>query len=307
MTGSVTHNKKEIHTFKSPYVLLVPAILFYMFFWLVPVSISIIQSFTNTNNEFGFENYEMIFNDALFQSALTNTLIFASASILIQFAIALSLALLINRNFRGYTFFLFIMLIPMALPQSAVGILWNTGLVESGWINSFIETSGIRTGLELFNIIFEPRIWKDVTDMQALRMIILIDTWTVFPSVMIIILAGLQNFNNEYKEAAYIFGANKFQAIKDIVIPIIKPSILTALLLRLIAALQVWLIAVMIFGFNRIPFLLERIVYYTDKVRTASDSYVMAITYSVFTLVVVLVVATLFIITTKGKQWRDVS
>lgn len=306
MTGRFSSTKKPTNVFKSPYILLVPALLFYLFFWFTPVSISIIQSLTNSNNEFGFENYGMIFNDALFQSALTNTLIFAGVSIVIQFAIALSLALLINRNFRGYTLFLFIMLIPMALPQSAVGILWNTGLAETGWINSFIQTTGIRNGLELFNIISEPRIWKDVAGMQALRMIILIDTWTVFPSVMIIILAGLQNFNKEYKEAAYIFGANKFQAIKDIVIPIIKPSILTALLLRLISALQVWLIAVMIFGFNRVPFLLERIVYYTDKVRTANDSYRMAITYSVFTLVVVLVVATLFVKLTKGKQWRDV-
>jgi multiple sugar transport system permease protein len=306
MTEKLAQNKKPFDIFKSPYMLLVPALLFYLLFWFMPVLISLIQSLTNVDNQFGFGNFKMMFNDSLFQSALINTLVFAGVSVVIQFVIALGLALLINRNFKGSKLFLFVMLIPMALPQSAVGILWNTGLAETGWMNSFFETTGIQNVLELFKIMSEPRIWKDVTGMQALYMIILIDTWTVLPSVMIIILAGLQNFNKEYKEAAYVFGANKFQAIKDIVIPIIKPSILTALLLRLIAGLQVWLIGVMIFGFNRVPFLLERIVYYTDKVRTATDSYRMAVTYSIFTLLVVLVVAFAFIKLTKGKQWRDI-
>lgn len=284
---------------------LVPAFLFYLMFWFMPVIISLIQSFTTSTGKFGFSNFEMMISDQLFDEALINTLLFAFISIVIQFFIALFLALLINRNFKGSKLFLFIMLIPMALPQSAVGILWNTGLAETGWINSFLETTGIQNLFEFFQWMSSPRIWKDVSGFKALQLIIIIDTWTVLPSVMIIMLAGLQNFNNEYKEAAFVFGANKFQAIKDIVIPIIKPSIITALLLRLIAGLQVWLIGVMIFGFNRVPFLLERIVYYTDKVRTATDSYRMAVTYSIFTLVVVLVVAYAFIKITKGKKWGD--
>ena len=305
MTESIKPTKKHVPFFKSPYMFLVPAFLFYLMFWFMPVIISLIQSFTTSTGQFGFSNFEMMFKDELFDEALINTVLFAFISIIIQFVLALALALLINRNFKGSKIFLFIMMIPMALPQSAVGILWNTGLAETGWINSFLEGTGVQNLLEFFNILSSPRIWKDVSGFKALQMIIIIDTWTVLPSVMIIILAGLQNFNNEYKEAAFVFGANKFQAIKDIVIPIIKPSIITALLLRLIAGLQVWLIGVMIFGFNRVPFLLERIVYYTDKVRTATDSYRMAVSYSIFTLLVVLVVAYTFIKITKGKKWGE--
>jgi len=283
---------------------LAPALLFYLMFWFLPVIISFVQSFISIDNHFSFENYGLMFQDPLFGKALINTLIFAFVSLILQFTIALFLAVLINRNFKGSKLFLFIMLIPMALPQSAVGILWNTGLIESGWINSFFEMIGLQGVLESLNVVSGPIIWKNVTSTESLMMIILIDTWTVTPTVMIIILAGLQNFNKEFKEAAQVFGATKFQAFKDIVIPIIKPSIITALMLRLIAGLQVWLISVMIFGFQRQPFLLERIVYYTDKVQTGVYSYKLAVAYSVFTLLVVFTVAFTFSKLTKGKDWR---
>lgn len=302
MNATVEVKKKNI--FKTPYMFLAPALLFYLMFWFLPVILSFFQSFISIDNQFSFENYGLMFDDPLFFKALTNTLIFASVSLVIQFIIALVLAILINRNFKGSKLFLFIMLIPMALPQSAVGILWNTGLIESGWINSFFEVIGLQSVLESLDVVSGPIIWKNVTSIESLMMIILIDTWTVTPTVMIIILAGLQNFNNEYREAAQVFGATKFQALKDIVIPIIKPSIITALMLRLIAGLQVWLISVMIFGFQRQPFLLERIVYYTDKVQTGVYSYKLAVAYSVFTLLVVFTMAFTFSKLTKGKEWR---
>lgn len=291
----------------SPYLLLVPALLFYMMFWFFPVMLSFIQSFTAKAGGFSFDNYEMMFADPLFNRALVNTLVFALVSLTLQFVIALAVALLVNRNFKGSKLFLFIMLIPMALPQSAVGILWNTGLIQTGWINSLLQSTGLQAGLEGLGILDGRFIWKGVSGMEAVFLIILIDTWTVMPSVMIIILAGLQNFNKEYKEAAQVFGATRFQALKDIVIPIIKPSIVTALLLRLIAGVQVWLISVMIFGFERVPFLLERIVFYSDRVRTGEFSYQIAVSYSVFTLVIVFLLAFGFVRITRGKDWRGQS
>ncbi|MFA5692319.1 MAG: sugar ABC transporter permease [Acholeplasmataceae bacterium] len=303
MTLDLPQKKSPFKIFKTPYMLLVPALLFYIFFWLFPVMLSFFQSFISSTGQVGFDNYSLMFSDALFMEAFINTILFAGISLFIQFFLALGLALLINRNFKGSKFFLFIMLIPMALPQSAVGILWNTGLAETGWINSFLRNTGVQNLLEFFQILSSPKIWKNTSGFEALFMIILIDTWTVLPSVMIIMLAGLQNLNKEYREAALVFGANKVQAIKDIVIPIIKPSIVTALLLRLISGLQVWLVGVMIFGFNRVPFLLERIVYYVDKLKMAPNAYQIAVSYSIFTLLVVLVVATTFIKLTSSKKW----
>jgi multiple sugar transport system permease protein len=300
-------SKQKPSILRSPYMLLVPAILFYLMFWFFPVMLSLIQSFTAKAGGLSLDNYRMMFSDPLFNQAFLNTMVFAIVSLALQFIIALLVALLVNRNFKGAGIFLFIMLIPMALPQSAVGILWNTGLMQVGWINSFLESTGLQSLVELSGLSDGRMVWKNVSGMEAVYLIILIDTWTVMPSVMIIILAGLQNFNKEYREAAQVFGATRFQALKDIVIPIIKPSIVTALLLRLIAGIQVWLISVMIFGFERVPFLLERIVFYSDKVRTGEFSYQIAVSYSVFTLVIVFLVALGFVKLTKGKDWRTQS
>ena len=294
---------KSIAFFKSPYMFLAPALMFYLFFWFLPVLISLIQSFTSIDGGFSLENYRMMFEDELFAEAFFNTLIFASISIVLQFLLALGLALLINRKFKGSRMFLFIMLIPMAIPPSAVGILWNTGLIQTGWINSFLSVSGLQYLIEMMGIADGPIIWKQATGLQAIFMIIVIDTWTVLPSVMIIILAGLQNFNDEYTEAARVFGASRFQSLRHVLLPIIKPTIITALLLRLISGLQVWLIAVMIFGFNQVPFLLERIVFYTDQVRTGEYSYKLSVTYSVFVVVVVAISALAFVKLTKTRDW----
>ncbi|MFA5576827.1 MAG: sugar ABC transporter permease [Tissierellaceae bacterium] len=287
---------------RSPYLLLVPAFLFYLIFWFVPVVSSLYESFTSSSGQISLNNFILVFQDSLFLDAFINTLVFALLSLILQFALALSIAVLVNQNFRGSKLFLFIVLIPMALPPSAIGILWNTGLVESGWINSFLVTTGLQGLLEFLGILESIRLWKAVSGLEAVMTLILIDTWTVMPSIMIIILAGLQNFNEEYREAAQIFGATRWQAFKDVVIPIIKPSIITALLLRLISGLQVWLIGVMIFGFNNVPFLVERIVYYTDKVRTATNSYKLANAYSIFTLALVFTVAFLFLRVTGEKK-----
>src|SRR5690554_6586646 len=297
-------NENIKQMFKSPYLLIVPSILFYLMFWFFPVILSLIQSLEAPTGGLSFINYKTMFQGSDFKPAIINTLVFAFVSLIIQFFIALGLALLINTNFKGSKLFLFIMLIPMARPQAAIGIMWNLGLQQTGWINSLFQKIGLQSLLETIKVVDGRIVWKNTSGMKAVFLLILIDTWTVTPSIMIIILAGLQNFNNEYKEAALVFGANKLQSLKDIVIPIIKPSIITALLLRLISGLQVWLISVMIFGHTRIPFLLERVVYYA-KVLTSSHSDKIAVSYSVVTLFIVLIVALTFTKVFKGKDWRE--
>lgn len=297
--------KKTLPVIKSPYMLLLPALLFYLLFWFLPVALSIFQSFTAIDGGFTFQNFINMFQESKFNTALLNTLIFAILSLTLQFFLAVFLALLINKKFKGSRLFLFFMMIPMALPQAAVGVLWNTGLIEFGWLNSLLEISGLQALMEQAELIDGRTSWTSMKGTQAVFALIFIDTWTVLPSVMIIILAGLQNFNDELKESALVFGASRWKAVKDIVIPIVKPSIVTALLLRLIAGLQMWLVVVMIFGYGRVPFLLERVVYYMSVVSQTDSNYKMAVTYSVFTLIVVMVVAFTFVRLTSGKtDWR---
>jgi multiple sugar transport system permease protein len=97
----------------------------------------------------------------------------------------------------------------------------------------------------------------------------------------------LQNFNREFEEAGLVFGANRFQVVKDIIVPIMKPTIITAMVIRMIAAIQVWMIAVMIYGYNVTPFLVERVTYNLDAVTFGAYAKKDAYTLSVVVLAVV--------------------
>jgi len=190
---------------------------------------------------------------------------------------------------------LFITLIPMAFPPAAVGILWKTGLYRFGWINSFLCSLGLMNPAN-------PVDWMSFRNLNAIILLIIVDTWTVLPSVVIILLAGLQNLNKEYEEAGWVFGANRFQTIKDIVFPIMKPTIITAMILRMIAAVQVWLIAVMIFGYNVVPFLVERIAYNVDVITFAKYARKDAYTLSVIVAAIVLISVSMYLRVSGEKQ-----
>ncbi len=269
-----------------PYFLLTPALLYYILFWIRPVIRAFFESFTSLDGKLSLGNYIDVLKEPIFLEAFRNSMVFAVISVILQFIFAFMLALLLNKKFKGVNLLLFIALIPMAVPPTAVAILWRTGFSTYGWMNNLLMH---------LNLIEKPILWLTAEGTNALMFLILIDTWTVLPSVMIILLAGLQNLNKEYEEAGYVFGATKWQVIKDIVIPILKPTIITAVILRLIAAMQVWMISVMMFGFGRVPFLVERIAYYTDIVPMLENSYKMSLTYSVVVTVVVLTSVTVYL------------
>ena len=278
---------------KTPYFLLFPALLYYVLIWLNPVVRSIFGSFTDANGNFTLEYYKEVFTSDIFATALINTTIFTVASVILQFVLAIGLAVFLNKKFKGSKILLFLALIPMAIPPAAVAMLWQTGFRTFGWINTI---------LYYLHIISEPIPWLAMERYRALIFLIIIDTWTVLPSVMIILLAGLQNFNEEYKEASFVFGATKWQAFKDIVVPIMKPTIVTSIILRMIASIQVWLIAVMLFGYGRLPFLVERVAYYVEEVKSSESSYSLALTYSVIVTSIVMFAAIVYLKVSNRKK-----
>ncbi|MCK5128818.1 MAG: sugar ABC transporter permease [Clostridiales bacterium] len=278
----------------TPYMLLAPALIYYIMFWIRPVIKAVFESLTDLEGSLSIANYVEVFKEPVFAEAFGNSMIFAIVSVILQFVIAFMLALLLNKKFKGSNLLLFVALIPMAVPPTAIAVLWRTAFSSYGWLNNMMQKAGL---------IETPIQWLTVRGKSALSFLILIDTWTVLPSVMIILLAGLQNLNKEYEEAGYVFGASRWQVIKDITIPILKPTIVTAIILRMISAMQVWLIGVMMFGFGRVPFLVERIAYYSDVVPLLDNSYKMSVTYSVVVTVIVLVSAMIYLkLNSRGRK-----
>jgi multiple sugar transport system permease protein len=184
----------------------------------------------------------------------------------------------------------------MAITPTAVAILWKIGLFKDGWINSLLMGLGI---------LKEPLLFMNAEDFPALILIILIDTWTVTPSVMIILSAGLQGIQKELREAAYSFGAGKWRIFKDITLPILGPSIMTTVILRLIGAIQVWAIAVMVLGHGRVPFLVERIAFYEDIIPGVPGSAKLAFTLSFTTTVIVFLVTMVYYRASKRGSYLE--
>ncbi len=278
---------RDLRNKMVPYLLIAPVIIYYFIFWLFPVINSIIGSFKDIENHWTFSNYIYIFKDPVFYQALLNTAFLVIFSVTIEFLLAFGLALLINTKFKGSSIFLFLAMIPMALPAVAVGAIWTSGFATRGWLNSFLMTFGFIDDAGKFLFLAGGK-------MASMWLIIIVDAWQVIPFVMIILLAGLQGVGTEMREAGYIFGGTKIQVLRKITIPMLKPTITTAMILRIISAIQIWLIIVMIFGFNRIPVLLEQVVLNVDEL--GSEFFLrIGMALSVIVALIVSVVAILYL------------
>lgn len=270
---------RELKKKMVPYLLIAPVIIYYAVFWLFPVLNAILQSFLDLDENFTLGNYAYIFKNPVFYEALLNTAFIVIFSVTIEFFLAFGLALLINVRFKGSSLFLFLAMIPMSLPAVAVGAMWSSGFATRGWLNSFLIHSGLID--EAGKILFLAG-----GKMESLWLIIIIDAWTVIPFVMIILLAGLQGIGADVREAGYVFGGTKFQILRKITIPMLKSTITTAMILRIISAIQIWLIIVMLFGFNRLPTLLEQVILHVDEM---GSEFFMRIGLALSVLVAVIV------------------
>jgi len=288
---------KRIGAKAVPYILILPVAIYYAAFWLRPVITAVIGSFTDADGFFTLQNFVMVFNEENFVPALRNTSVIVIFSVTLEFLAALFLALLINRKFIGSGIFLFLAMIPMALPAAAAGAMWTTGLTAHGWMNSLLYYVGfLAEGKKIY--------WLAGSELSLLALLIVIDAWQVIPSVMIILLAGLQNIPEEAKEAGYVFGGDYLTVLRKITLPMLKPTIQTAVILRLISAIQIWLIVVFLLGFSRLPVLVERVVYYTKEVDQLYISYQMASGYTLIVSVIVSLAALLYL-QVSGAFKRD--
>lgn len=297
MAATTLKNVRKSWGKAIPYLLILPVVLYYAAFWLRPVINTLIGSFTNAVGRFTLGNYVLVFQDPSFWPAVKNTAIIVIFSVTLEFFVAMGLALLINRRFRGSGTFLFLAMIPMALPAVAVAAMWLTGFTAHGWINSLLYYLGILDeGQKIY--------WLAGSQASLLALIIIVDAWQVIPSMMIILLAGLQNIPPETEEAGYVFGGTYWTVLRKITVPMLSATIQTAVILRLIAAIQIWLIIVLLLGFSRLPVLVERIVYFHEEVPGLDISYQMATSYSIVVSVIVSLAALVYL-QVSGAFERD--
>jgi multiple sugar transport system permease protein len=186
------------------------------------------------------EYLERMVNDRFFSPALRSTLLLMVLIIPVQFVLAIVMALVVQSRLKGTTLFLYVYAIPLALSDLAVGILWYAIFTRSGYLNSMLQGLGFIDRPVTF-LSADSRQWIIVAIWLA-------EVWRATSLVMVIVVSGLQAISEEVLEAAEVFGASFWQRIRHVILPLLRPSLQVALILRTILALQVFAVVVALSG-----------------------------------------------------------
>lgn len=172
----------------------------------------------------GWANYSRMLHDPDVWMSLWVTLQFGCWTISIEMLLGISLALLMERSVRGASIFRTIFVLPLMVSPVVVGLVWRYLFdARIGWINFYLGS--------WFGI--EPQVWLGDPELAFIA-IVVASIWQWTPFVFIIVLAGLQGLPTEIIEAARIDGANWWQQILLIKLPMIRSILMITLLLRII-------------------------------------------------------------------------
>ena len=207
-----------------PYLLVAPAVVYLLAITLYPGIFALWRSFYQGRFKLefiGFQNYVDLFRDETFWHSLTNTLIIGGITLAVEFVIAMTLAALVYRDplVRGWRI---LFLLPMLFMPSAVAYLWKLLFNDGRVISDLL----MRIGLVDSNIDFMGSTWL------ARGVLVVTDVWQGVPFLFIIFVAALQGQDKEIEEAARLDGARWRQIFFSISLPLMRPVIAIALVLR---------------------------------------------------------------------------
>jgi multiple sugar transport system permease protein len=255
-----------------PYALVAPAVLFLAAFFLLPLAQTIWLSFDGGAGP-SLENYRRMAGDLNFGPALANTFLLVLAVVPVQIALALTMASMVQKIGVGRGVVLWIWTIPLAISDLAAGIVWLAILQDRGYLNSL---------LFLLGVISDPvsRLTYE-TPLALFVSIAVAEIWRATAIVMVILVAGMQLIPKEYGEAAEVFGAGPWTRFRRITLPLLKPSLQTALILRTVLAFEVFAVVYAIGGTN-VPVLVGEA--YTWQ--NANQNYGVAAAYAVLIMAI---------------------
>jgi len=223
---------------RTAWLLLAPSLLIMLGVTLWPVINTFILSFFNVPTGInqvrtfvGFGNYLEMLKDRLFWETIGRTLYFTIVSVGSELVIGLAIAQLIHSRPWGWQFLRFSLIIPWAVPTIVNGAMWR-------WIYSpdFGALNGLLFQLGLIKH-YVP--WLASPNM-AMNLIIVADLWHTMPFVALVLQAALAGLPEDLDEAAAVDGANAWQRFLLIRLPLLRPAILVALIVRTVDAFRVF-------------------------------------------------------------------
>ncbi len=222
-----------------PYWLILPTVAYLALFFVWPM----IQAFelsVRVGGVWTFSPFRTMYHDIRFGQSVRFTLIFIAVIVPIQFVLALTMALVANSRIRGRTLFLFIFILPLGVSDLAAGLVWSSIFSQHGYLNTILQGVGIRD---------TPYIWINPQHQTHLVLeVVAAEVWRSTALITVILIAGLQSIPKEYGEAAEVFGAGFFSRLWTVTLPMLKPAIQVALLLRIVFAFEVFATVLAITG-----------------------------------------------------------
>jgi multiple sugar transport system permease protein len=216
---------------------LAPALLVFLALTVLPIANMLAMSFSKIDwvegqavwTSVGLANYRELPSDNLFRAAITNTVLFVVASVVVEIVLGFLLALMTSRIGRGRVVYRAVFLLPILIPGIVIGAIWKLMYnYDFGLINQVVGLVGLA-----------PQDWLGQQG-TALLSVIVVDIWHWTPFCFLLMLAGIESLPQEVHEAATIDGASGMQELLHITLPMMWPTILVTMAFRTIVAFKVF-------------------------------------------------------------------
>lgn len=253
-----------------------------MIFFLYPFASVITQAFEHSSTDgYSLTNFQEVFSHWKFSISLENTLLLTAAVVPIQLALALLMATMVNSMRKGRDLILYIWTIPLGISDLAAGIIWLVIFEQTGFLNSLMLNLGLIERPVALLTYQNP--------MMIFVAIALAEIWRATAIMLVILVAGIGLIPREYYEAASVFRASKWQQFIRITLPLLKPSLQTALILRVILAFEVFAVVAALGG-TLFPVLMgETYIYQFDLLNSGAAAAIALVILGLsiaFTLIV---------------------
>lgn len=217
---------------RIPYYLIAPSTIFLILLFIWPLAETALLAFKGSDGGWTTRHINKMLGDINFVQALKNTLILVAIIVPIQMCISLAMAMMLQKMEKGRMTYLYIWTIPLGVSDLAAGIAWLAIFTDRGYFNTTLQAVGLVTG---------PVSWLTYQNPIALFICVIIaEIWRATSIVLVMLVSGVQLIPKEYAEAAEVFGASPWKRFWHITLPLLKPSLQSALILRTVLAFEVF-------------------------------------------------------------------
>jgi multiple sugar transport system permease protein len=209
---------------------------------VIPMAQALFLSVVTETGGFSLENFQRMLAEVSFGDAWRNTFLLLLLIVPLQVALALAIALLVNSRFHGHRWFFLIYTVPLAVSDLAAGLLWLAAFTERGYLNSVLQSAGV---------IGQPVLWLSFDHFAGLvTAVVIAESWRTTAMVLLVLIAGLELIPRDFLETAELLGAGRFRRTIHVLLPLLRPSLQSALIIRTIFAFQTFAVVFALAGRN---------------------------------------------------------